>query len=135
MKKIIVTGGLGFIGSNLIELLLNKNYYVINVDKVTYSSNFYNTKEFNKNSLVKVIKILNDLNKNKYAKDFLKHLALSNIESGSEILSGNLAVNIGRYDYSIQIAKAASYEKQELKKKKSKPYKFSKPKKRNKKKK
>ena len=49
MKKIIVTGGLGFIGSNLIELLLNKNYYVINIDKVTYSSNFYNTKEFRKN--------------------------------------------------------------------------------------
>ena len=46
MKKVIVTGGLGFIGSNLIELLLNKNYFVINLDKVTYSSNFYNTKEF-----------------------------------------------------------------------------------------
>ena len=49
MKKIIVTGGLGFIGSNLIELLLKKNFKVINVDKVTYSSNFYNLKEF-KNS-------------------------------------------------------------------------------------
>ena len=49
MKKIIVTGGLGFIGSNLIELLLEKNYYVINIDKITYSSNFYNVKEFNKN--------------------------------------------------------------------------------------
>ena len=49
MKKIIVTGGLGFIGSNLIELLLKKNFKVINVDKVTYSSNFYNIKEF-KNS-------------------------------------------------------------------------------------
>ena len=49
MKKIIVTGGLGFIGSNLIELLIKKKYYVINVDKVTYSSNFYNTKEY-KNS-------------------------------------------------------------------------------------
>ena len=49
MKKIIVTGGLGFIGSNLIDLLIKKNYFVINVDKVTYSSNFYNIKE-NKNS-------------------------------------------------------------------------------------
>jgi dTDP-glucose 4,6-dehydratase len=49
MKKIIVTGGLGFIGSNLIDLLINRNYYVINVDKVTYSSNFYNTHE-HKNS-------------------------------------------------------------------------------------
>ena len=45
MKKIIVTGGLGFIGSNLIDLLISKNYYVINIDKVTYSSNFYNIKE------------------------------------------------------------------------------------------
>ena len=48
MKKIIVTGGLGFIGSNLIELLLKKKYFVINVDKVSYSSNFYNTNEFTK---------------------------------------------------------------------------------------
>ena len=46
MKKIIVTGGLGFIGSNLIKLLIKKNYFIINIDKVTYSSNFYNVKEF-----------------------------------------------------------------------------------------
>ena len=46
MKKIIVTGGLGFIGSNLIDLLLKKNFYVINIDKGTYSSNLYNTKDF-----------------------------------------------------------------------------------------
>ena len=45
MKTIIVTGGLGFIGSNLIELLLKKNFYVINLDKIAYSSNFYNTKK------------------------------------------------------------------------------------------
>jgi dTDP-glucose 4,6-dehydratase len=56
MKKIIVTGGLGFIGSNLIELLLKKNYYVINLDKITYSSNFYNTKDFKKNKNYKFIK-------------------------------------------------------------------------------
>ena len=56
MKKVIVTGGLGFIGSNLIELLLNENYFVINLDKVSYSSNFYNTKEFSKSKKYKFIK-------------------------------------------------------------------------------
>ena len=49
MNKIIVTGGNGFIGSNLIKFLLNKNFFVINIDKVTYSSNFYNVKKFSKN--------------------------------------------------------------------------------------
>ena len=41
MEKIIVTGGLGFIGSNLINILKDK-YYVINIDKVSYASNFKN---------------------------------------------------------------------------------------------
>ena len=41
MEKIIVTGGLGFIGSNLINLIKNK-YFIINIDKVGYASNFNN---------------------------------------------------------------------------------------------
>jgi len=41
MKKVIVTGGLGFIGSNLINIL-KKKYFIINIDKVTYASNFKN---------------------------------------------------------------------------------------------
>ena len=69
------------------------------------------TKEFNKNPLTKIIKILNDLDEKKHTKDFLKHLASIDIDNGSEILSGKLAIEIGRYDYAIQIAKAASYEK------------------------
>ena len=56
MKKIIVTGGLGFIGSNLIDLLLKKNYFVINIDKVSYSSNFYNTNEYKFSKKYKFIK-------------------------------------------------------------------------------
>ena len=56
MKNVIVTGGLGFIGSNLIELLLKKKYSVINIDKNTYSSNFYNVKEFKKNKNYRYIK-------------------------------------------------------------------------------
>jgi len=42
MKKIVVTGGLGFIGSNLIKLLIKKNYFVINIDKITYFFIFHN---------------------------------------------------------------------------------------------
>tara|TARA_B110000238_G_C16067860_1_gene413576 strand:- start:277 stop:1296 length:1020 start_codon:yes stop_codon:yes gene_type:complete len=71
MKKIIVTGGLGFIGSNLIELLLKKKYYVINIDKITYSSNFYNTREFQNNKKYKFIKC--DINDKKIEKIFNTH--------------------------------------------------------------
>ena len=39
MKKIIVTGGSGFIGSNLVNFLIKKKFFVINIDKLTYSSN------------------------------------------------------------------------------------------------
>ena len=47
MKKIIVTGGSGFIGSNLVNFLLKKKYFVINIDKLTYASNNYNVKNKN----------------------------------------------------------------------------------------
>ena len=56
MQTFIVTGGLGFIGSNLIELLLSKKFKVINIDKVSYASNFYNTKNFTKNKNYTFIK-------------------------------------------------------------------------------
>ena len=49
MKRFVVTGGSGFIGSNLVKFLLNKNYFVINIDKLSYSANPYNLKEISKN--------------------------------------------------------------------------------------
>jgi len=68
-------------------------------------------KKFNKNPLIKSIYLLKELDKTKYTKDFIRHLALSNINEGSEILAAKIAIDVGRYDFAIQIAKQASYEK------------------------
>ena len=69
MKKIIVTGGSGFIGTNLVNFLIRKNFFVINIDKLTYSSNklkvnfrnkrnykFYKLDINNKKRLIQIIK-------------------------------------------------------------------------------
>ena len=69
------------------------------------------TKYFYKIDLVKIIYLLNELNKDKYTKSILKHLANDNIENGSEILAAELSTNISRYDFAIQISKTASYQK------------------------
>ena len=39
-KNILVTGGLGFIGSHFIEKCLKEGHRVVNIDKVSYASNF-----------------------------------------------------------------------------------------------
>ena len=37
--KILITGGAGFIGSNLVHLLIERGHTVLNVDKLTYAGN------------------------------------------------------------------------------------------------
>ena len=71
MKKIIVTGGLGFIGSNLIDLLIKKNFSVINIDKISYSSNFYNLKDYNNSNKYKFIKC--NIGEKKFKKILFKY--------------------------------------------------------------
>ncbi|MDC0578836.1 lytic transglycosylase domain-containing protein [Candidatus Pelagibacter ubique] len=73
--------------------------------KDEYRKYFYNKE------LVKITHLLNELNKDKYTKNILRHLANDNIASGSEILAAELATNISRYDFAIQVSKLASYEK------------------------
>ena len=65
---------------------------------------------FNK-ELVKITYLLDELKKDKYTKFILRHLANDNIKRGSEILAAELATNIERYDFAIQVSKLASYQK------------------------
>ena len=79
-------------------------YNPIQVDK-KISEDFY------KKKLVAIVHLLDELNKEKYAKYILRFLANENINEGSEILAAKLATDISRFDFAIQISKIASYEK------------------------
>jgi len=71
MKKIIVTGGSGFIGSNLVNFLIKKKFFVINLDKLTYSSNRYKNEIRNRRNY-KLIKV-DIINKKKITKIIKKY--------------------------------------------------------------
>ena len=70
MRKVVVTGGAGFIGSNLVKHLLAKKYFVINIDKLSFSANPYNIKNFSKNKNYVFYKT--DLNNRKVITKILK---------------------------------------------------------------
>jgi len=56
-RHILVTGGAGFIGSNFIaHMLINSNYFITNVDSLTYAGNFENTIPFEKSNRYRFIK-------------------------------------------------------------------------------
>ena len=82
-KKILITGGAGFIGSHLVRKMVNKysKYLIINIDKLTYAGNLNNLKEIENKPNYEFINIdicnEADLSKlfKKYLFDGIIHLA------------------------------------------------------------
>ena len=80
------------------------------LEKDMVVDNKYRLIFFNK-ELVKITYLLDELKKDKYTKFILRHLANDDIKKGSEILAAELATDIERYDFAIQVSKIASYQK------------------------
>ena len=123
MKKFVVTGGSGFIGSNLVKFLLKKNYFVINIDKLSYSSNPYNLKKILKNKNYRFFK--NDINNrsnifkilNKYKPDGIFNLAAEthvdrSIDDPSNFIKSNI---LGVYNLLETLNKYSKKNKKKIK--------------------
>lgn len=73
-KKVLITGGAGFIGSHLVRLFVNKypNYTIFNLDKLTYAGNLENLKDVENKSNYQFVK--GDINDAQFINElFLEH--------------------------------------------------------------
>jgi dTDP-glucose 4,6-dehydratase len=101
VEKYLITGGSGFIGTNLIKALLNKkkNIQIINLDKISYASNNYLLKEKQNNIVTKKINIQDrikvDRLVNSFKPDKIIHLAAeSHVDRSIENPFGFINENI-----------------------------------------
>ena len=105
-KKLLITGGAGFIGSAVIRHIINKTTYsVVNVDKLTYAGNLESLKPFENDTRYTFEKVdicdTNEIKRifNKYSPDIVMHLAAEShvdrsIDGPSEFIQTNI---VGTY--------------------------------------
>lgn len=124
MKKILVTGGCGFIGSCFVIDQVKKNNLVINLDKMTYAANEDNISDVSANENYQFIKgdigdrkLISELLE-KYQIDWLVNFAaeshVDNSISGPEVfITTNVNGVFSLLDASLKYWKNLSKEKQD----------------------
>jgi dTDP-glucose 4,6-dehydratase len=123
--KIIVTGGAGFIGSNLIRLLLSHSHSVLNLDKLTYAGNLQSLRDcepspnynFQKLDIVDEPAVIEAIHR--FAPDAIIHLAAEShvdrsIDSPKQFITTNV-----QGTYSLLTSAKRYWEKLPLEKSKA----------------
>lgn len=113
MRRLLVTGGAGFIGSNFIRYLLGKypDYKITNLDKLTYCGNSENLKEIARNRNYKFVKgditdakLVNELTEG--ADTIINFAAETHVDRSIKDASGFVKTNVfGTYTL-LEAAKA-----------------------------
>ena len=112
MKKMLVTGGCGFIGSNFIQYVLQKNPYVdiINLDKLTYAGNLMNLSSLPNDRYTFIKGDICDKDKiealfNKYNFEYVVHFAAEShvdrsIDGPAEFIQTNIVGTLNLLEHS-----------------------------------